>query len=314
MAVMLHARLLTYLDEVVRQGSIRKAADKLNVSASAISRQILALEEQMGVPLFDRTARRITPTAAGELLIRHVRETLRDMARTQSLIEELKGLRRGSVSVALMSGLAANILPRAIVEFRELNPRVELRPRLMTTGEQILDAVESGGVDLGLGFDFARRPTIRVVYSAIGRLGAVMNPQHPLAEESMLRIADCAAFPLALADETTAIRPHILQAFEQLNLEYKAEAETNSIEFMRHMAMIGNSITFLTPFDIEAERRAGRLVYVPVHEFSRHTQRLMLVENQRNPNALASLFAEKLKALITEADYTSVAAGFDAAN
>lgn len=308
---MLHARLLTYLDEVVRQGSIRKAADRLNVAASAISRQILALEESMGVPLFDRSGRRLVPTAAGELLVRHVRETMREMDRTQALIEELKGLRRGSVNIALMSGLAANILPRAIVEFREQNPRVELKLRLMTTGEQILDAVERGDADLGLGFDFARRSSIRLVHSAIGRLGAVMSPQHPLAHEVEVRLADCSAFPLALADETTAIRPYITHAFQSLSLDFRAVAETNSIEIMRHLAMLGNNITFLTPFDIEAEMRAGRLVHVPIHEFSRHTQRLMLVESQRRPNALASVFSEKLKSLIAETELDGPARNHD---
>lgn len=203
MPAMLHARLLTYLDEVVRQGSIRKAADKLNVAASAISRQILALEEELGVPLFDRSARRIAPIAAGELLIRHVRDTMRDMARTEKLIEELKGLRRGSVNVALMGGLAANLIPRAISEFREQNPRVELKLSLLATGEAILDAVERGDAELGLGFDFEKRSTVRVVHSAVGRLGAVMNPRHPLANEVELRLARlrCLSFGACRSDD-----------------------------------------------------------------------------------------------------------------
>jgi DNA-binding transcriptional LysR family regulator len=298
---MLHARLLTYLDEVVRQGSVRKAAERLNVSASAISRQILALEEQIGAPLFDRSGRRLVPTAAGELLVRHVRETMREMGRTQAQIEELRGLRRGSVGIGLMSGLAANIVPRAIVAFRKTNPRVQLKLRLMTSGDEILEAVEKGDIALGLGFDFPRRPHIRVVHAATGRLGAVMSPDHPLAGSPTLRLADCVAYPLTLADDTTVIRPYIDQAFERSNLEPIPAAETNSIEIMRHMAMIGEGITFLTPFDIEAERRDGRLVHVPVHELARPTQRLMLVENERRANALASLFAERLKVLIDEA-------------
>lgn len=300
---MLHARLLSYLDEVVRQGSIRKAAERLNVAASAISRQILGLEQDLGVPLFDRSGRRLVLTAAGELVIRHVRETMRDMNRTLSLVEELKGLRRGSVTLALMSGLAANIIPRAVVEFREANPRVDVRLRLMTTGDQILDAVERGDAELGLGFDFPRRPTIRVAHSALGRLGAVVNPRHPLAQESELRLADCAAFPLVLADTSTAIRPYIDHAFASLSLDYRTIAETNSIEIMRHVAMASDGVVFLTPFDIEAERRDGRLAYVPIHEFSRHAQRLMVVESQRKPNALASVLAEKLKTMIDEAGY-----------
>jgi DNA-binding transcriptional LysR family regulator len=305
---MLHARLLTYLDEVVAQGSIRKAAEKLNVAASAISRQILALEEEMGLPLFDRSSRKMALTAAGELLIRHIRDTLRDQARTQQLIEQLKGLRRGLVRVGMMSGLAANIVPRAIMEFHELHPRVELNLRLMTTGDTILDAVERGDVELGLGFDFSRRSTIRVAHAAVGRLGAVVSPNHPLAREERLRLADCIGFPLVLADKTTAIRPHINQAFDTMKFDIRAVAETNSIEMMRQLAMSGDIITFLTPFDIETELRMGRLVYLPVHEFARHNQHLMVVENPHKVNSLASAFAERLGTLISSTDYSGTAA------
>ena len=73
---MLHARMLKYLDEVVRSGSIRKAAERLNVAASAINRQVLTLERELGGPLFERLPRRMRLTAMGELLILHVRQTL----------------------------------------------------------------------------------------------------------------------------------------------------------------------------------------------------------------------------------------------
>ena len=164
--------------------------------------------------------------------------------------------------------------------------------------------MERGDVELGLGFDFSRRSTIRVVHSAVGRLGAVVSPHHPLAREGKLRLADCIGFPLALADKTTAIRPHITEAFETMKFDIRAVAETNSIEMMRHLAMSGDIITFLTPFDIEAELRLGRLVYLPVHEFARHNQRLMVVENPRKANPLASAFAERLGSLINRTNFT----------
>ena len=81
---MLHGRLLNYLDEVARTGSVRKTAERLNVSASAISRQIAALEEALDTQLFDRSRRRLTLTAAGEILIGHVRETLKGMNRAEA--------------------------------------------------------------------------------------------------------------------------------------------------------------------------------------------------------------------------------------
>ena len=78
---MLHGRLLRYLDEVARSGSIRKAADRLNVAASAINRQILSLEAELDTPLFERLPGGLRLTASGEELIAHVRDTLREHGR-----------------------------------------------------------------------------------------------------------------------------------------------------------------------------------------------------------------------------------------
>ncbi|CAM5770881.1 transcriptional regulator [Labrys miyagiensis] len=297
---MLHARLLTYLDEVVRAGSIRKASARLNVASSAINRQILALETQLGTPLFQRLPRKLVLTAAGEVLIRHVRQTLKEMERTQGKIEELKGLRRGEITLALMSGLAANLVPRGIAEFRRSNPRVKIVLRLLTTGEEILAAVAGGEADLGLGFDFMLNANLRLLASAVSKLGAVVAPGHPLADRQMLRMSDCVGYPLVIADRSMVIRPHLDAIFAKTLVEVQPVIETNSIEVMRHAAMLDQGITFLTPFDIEFDRRSGRLVYIPIHEFAREAQTLMLVGHDRGTSAIASVLAEMMKAMMKE--------------
>ena len=298
---MLHSRLLHYLDEVARIGSMRKAAGRLNVASSAINRQILALEEALGTPLFHRLPRKLVLTTAGEILIRHVRQTLKDMERTQSQIEELKGLRRGEITLAIMSGLAANMIPRLASDLRRTSPHVKLNLRLLATGHEILSAVASGESDLGLGFDFRRDPSVRVLSANTSRLGAVMAPDHPLAERNLLRLSECIDYPLIIADESMAIRPHLTNAFSRAPMPMQPALETNSIEVMRHAAMLDQAITFLTPFDVEWERRAGRLVYVPVHELRQQTQILMLIGREQGVSTLASVLAERVKAPMEEA-------------
>jgi DNA-binding transcriptional LysR family regulator len=298
---MLHGRLLNYLDEVARSGSIRKAAERMNVAPSAISRQIMTFEAELGTAVFQRRPRRLVLTAAGEVLIRHIRGTLKDMSRVQTQIEELKGLRRGEITVAVMSGLAANLVPRCVVEFQKSNPRVKLNLQLLTTGDQILAAVEAGEADLGLGFDFPARPKIRILETAVGRLGAVMAPDHPLAGAVSLRISDCLNYPLIVADDTMAIRPYLSQLFAKMKLEPEFAVETNSIEVMRHMAMMDLGITFLTPFDVEFEQRLGRLIYLPIHELAQHTQRLMLIGQNNAASVLSSVFVESLRTIIQQA-------------
>lgn len=297
---MLHGRLLVYLDEVARAGSMRKAAERLNVAASAINRQILALEHDLGTPLFQRRARKMALTAAGEVLIRHIRQTLRDLDRARSKIEELKGLTRGEITIAVMSGLAGNMLPRGVAEFRRAHPHIKLTLRLLTTGEDIITAVASDEAELGLGFDFILTGGLRILASAVGKLGCVMAPGHPLAEHPNLRISDCLGYPLVLADKSMVIKPHVNAVFARGTIERQPVIETNSIEVMRSLVMLDQGITFLTPFDIESDRRAGRLVYVPIREFDREAQTLMLVSRDRGAGPIASVMAEYLKQLMQE--------------
>jgi DNA-binding transcriptional LysR family regulator len=296
--MMLHSRLLTYVDEVARTGSIRKAASRLNVAASAISRQILALETQLGTPLFQRLPKKLILTAAGEVLIGHIRQTLKELARAQAKIEELKGLRRGEITVAMMSGLASNLVPGTAKQFRLANPRVKLMLTLFNTGEEIQSAVATGEADLGIGFDFTKDSHLKVLARAAGKLGAVMAPSHPLAKRVSIRLGDCMDYPLVIADGSSAIRPYLNAAFSRVSLDPQPIIETNAIEIMRHAAILENGITFLTPFDIEFERRAGRLVYVPVRELSHDTQTLMLIGHQRGTSAIASVLAEMLKTMM----------------
>ena len=97
---MRHLRFLRYVDEVARAGSIRKAAGQLHVTASAVNRRVMDLEEELGAPLFERRARGVRLTAAGELFVRYIREQSGDVERMKSQIEDLKGLRRGTVRIA----------------------------------------------------------------------------------------------------------------------------------------------------------------------------------------------------------------------
>lgn len=292
----MHARILTYVDEVARQGSIRSAAEKLNVAASAISRQIKALEDDLGSPIFNRQPRSVTLTAAGEILLVHIRETLREMNRTRAMIEDLKGLRRGEVTVALMSGLSANIVPRVTKQFRLANPKVLVRLRLMTELEEMIEVVAKGGADLAIGFDFPQRPNVRQLAVAVAPLGLVVSTSHPYAGRASVRLSECFDYTFVVPDSTTVIRPHLERILAQSGQGPSSFIETNSIEVMRHAVMDGTGVTFLTPFDIEREAAEGRLTFVPVQDLARETQRLVLLGPERNPTALGSVLAEYFKA------------------
>ena len=160
----MHARVLRYLDEVVRRGSIRRAAEHLHVAPTAINRQILELEAELGAPLFDRINKRLHLTPLGEMVLAHVRQTLREHEALQARVAEIKGARRGMVTVATTSGLAGAFMPSLVHDFRHDHPGIVVRVAdLPVSG--IVAAVEQGDADLGLGYDLPEVAVFRVLAS-----------------------------------------------------------------------------------------------------------------------------------------------------
>ena len=294
---MLSQRLMQYLDEVARCGSMRKAATQLNVASSAINRQILALEEQLGTPLFKRLPHRLQLTAAGEVLLDHVRQMRRNFDRTRMVIDEMKGLRRGEVTIAVMSGPSGSIVPPVLDRFRADFPRTRCSV-LVLSGSEIVTAVEGGEADIGLAFDLPRKAGIRLALSYPYALGAVMRSSHPLARSKSLHFSDCQPYPMVIADVSTAIRPHIEVLAQRHGLSLDAVIETNSIEVMRRMTMAGDLITVLTPVDILLEQEAGQLVYVPFDAGTTLVQHLMLVTRDRGVNPFAGLLIERFRLML----------------
>jgi DNA-binding transcriptional LysR family regulator len=292
---MLHSRLLQYLDEVSRLGSIRKAASRLNVASSAVNRQILALENELGAPIFERMPRRLRLTSTGEILIAHVRETLKGHQRVEAQIEALKGLARGEVTIATMNGLAAGPLPRFLSSILDRHPRVHVRVRVLPL-DQMSNAVLTGEADLALTYNPPSSPGLRIVASHDLTLGAVVSSRHPLARRHPLRLAECAEFPLAIADHSMTIRPVVELAFTRANIPLHPTIETNSIEFMKKMARSGQAITFLNAVDIGEDVEAGDIRHLPVEEFAADPIALKLLVRARGGlETFPSLIVEEMR-------------------
>lgn len=260
---LLHSQLLRYLDEVARAGSIRKASAKLNIASSSINRQILALEEELGSPIFHRLHRKLRLTSTGEMLIGHVRRTLKDLGRTIGQIEDLKGIRRGEVTVALIGGLASSLIIRVCSKFREEYPMVKLVFRRYD-GDKIISAVTSGECDLGLSFLLPDDPNLTVIAAIDCYVGAVVPAGHPLAKRASVRISDCVGYPMILPDETMMVRGIMNSVFNRLKLQVYPEMESNSIEMVRGFVASGQGISFLNQININDERAQGTIIFLPI--------------------------------------------------
>lgn len=292
----MHARMLRYLDVVAKMGSIRRAARELNVASSAINRQVLALENELGTPIFERLPRGLRLTAAGEVLIEHVRGTLKAYARTSARIEALQGLIGGKVTLALTPGLAGGAMPSIVSNFLENKPGVQVVLKTMSV-ESIANAVLSSEADLGLGYYLLPNPGLRALMNFETHFGMVASPGHPLALQTTVRLADLVEHPLVLVETGMKLRGIIDAAFARLSFTPNPHVETNSIHALIRIVADSRRVTLLNRLDVADECAMGRLVFRPLIAPYLDPQPLALVARPAL-DPLAILFATALQSAL----------------
>jgi DNA-binding transcriptional LysR family regulator len=236
-------RLLTYVDAVARHGSIRKAADALNVASSALNRQILDLELDLGSALFERLPRGVRLTAAGEVFLAYTRQAISELKAVESQVEQLRGLMRGQVGVAAVESVAGELLPSAITQFQAAHPNVRFNVRIGVPDE-LIAALIADQVDLVLTHYPPPKKHVAIVATIPQALCALMVRDHPLASRGDLRLRDCLAYPLALGDSTLAGRALIEQVLAQASFDLDPRLVSNSVETMKAFAHMNRGVCF----------------------------------------------------------------------
>jgi DNA-binding transcriptional LysR family regulator len=291
---MKHLRILEYVDEVARCGSIRKAADRLNVTSSAVNRRIMDLEEELGAPLFERRPRGVRLTAAGEVFVNYLRHQYGEVERMKSQIEDLKGMRRGTVRIACSQALALEFLPSQIGEFRKRHPFVSFEIKVFDH-EQAMSALAAYEVDLALVF----RPPFLANFQPLmvleQRIIAVMSAEHPLAARRTVRLRDCAAYPVALPERSIGGRQLLEEALARHRIALQVAAESNSFEMLRGLVLKADLISFQIQI---GTMPAGNVLGLVARDIDdRDVPRANLVFGQlraRNLPIPAAIFAERL--------------------
>jgi len=297
---MLNHRMLRYLDEIVRTGSIRQAALRLNIAASAINRQLIALEEDLGGPLFERMPRGLRLTAMGEILLAHVRETIASYDLATSRIAQLKGLLRGKIVIGTMGGLAAGLLADAILAFRAKHPWVRIVVRVLGR-EALVAAVLGGDVDLGLAYDMASTPRLHVVARSEQRVGAVVAPAHPLAARPGVRMTDCLPYPLIIGEQPMALR-RATELMVPATVDLRPAVETSSIDLMKRVARIAPHVAILNLADVRMDLADGTLCFVPLLETAAHQSIAVFHRAAGAPEVGVSVMAREIENVLLEAE------------
>lgn len=288
-------RLLIYIDAVARHGSIRKAADALNVASSAMNRQILDLEADLGSALFERLPRGVRLTAAGEIFLAYTRQAISELKAVESRVEQLRGLVRGHVSVAAVDSVAGELLPTAISSFQADHSNVRFDVHIGAPDE-LVAALVADQADLILTHHPPPRKHVAVVAVAQQVVCAHMIRDHPLAGRENLRLRDCIAYPLALAASTLALRMLIEQLLAEASFDLDPRIVSNSFETMRVFARINGGIYFQFRKPGIGSSQSGDMVAVPLVDAPLLQAKLFLATRRgRVLPIAAAAFVERLK-------------------
>ncbi|MCC5809252.1 MAG: LysR family transcriptional regulator [Ectothiorhodospiraceae bacterium] len=295
---MQHVRYLRYVDAVARTGSIRKAAERLNVVSSAVNRRILDLEAEIGTALFERLPRGVRLTPAGELFVAYLRRALADVDRVQSEIEDLEGLRRGVVRIAAIEGLATHFLPAVIHDFQREHPKVAFST-VICGRDEVVARVKRFEADLGLVFNPAPDADLRYLAEIEQRLCAFVPEDHSLAGRRSVRLSECVEYPLAVPDRSLGGRA-LLDAFlSKRSLRLEPSLESNSYELMRHFVMRTGGVYFQISMGAPPPGERSGLVAIPLEERGLASGKLVLcAERSRTLPVAAAMVVEDMRATL----------------
>ncbi|MET0279357.1 MAG: LysR family transcriptional regulator [Pseudorhodoplanes sp.] len=310
---LLLSRFSIYFNEIAKSGSLRRAAEKLNIAPSALSRHLVGAESEIGVQLFERLPTGLRLTAAGELLLSSVRNSQRDETRLRTQLDELRGVRRGEVKLGIPEDVLGDILPGALAEFARRHPPITYRITV-SSSKEIWQAAVQGDIDIGLAFNPARSPTLQMIREVGFSLGVVVDPEHPFAKLTQVKLAACAREPIILPDRTMSLRDGIDRSASAARIELHPLIQASSPGIIKSMVTERTGIALLTFIDVVNEVRLGKLVFVPLADRNLPISYLSLMApSNRSMTAAAALMVrhltETLDALSPQAALPQSASG-----
>ena len=293
----INADLLRTFIEVARLEHLGRAADVLQTDQSTVSRKIARLENEIGVPLFERVGRSIRLTKAGrrfvgraERLVADIRDAVAEAAGTVSA-------ESGEVHLGFLHTAGARWLPERLARFLEQYPGVRFILEEGTTGE-VASGVLDGRFDLGiLGPPPTNSPELEIVPLFRERVSVVVPAQHRLVGRSSVTLHDLANEPLILPRSRSGLRRVIDDAFARQNLGEHVAYEGDDLSIVQGLVEAGLGISLL-PMPLPAP--SSRVVVIPLRDPPIARTMAIVWDRRRSLSPAAELFCRSIVEEVTE--------------
>jgi len=246
--------------------SFSAAAQRLKLSQPSVSYQVKELEETLGLPLLDRLGKRVQLTEAGNVLYNYARRMLDVLDEATVVIEEMRGIQRGTLRVGASTTVGIYLLPAALGAFKKLHPGLVISLEIGTRA-RVQDQVLRNELDLAVVGPALKDPELAIIPFLSDELVVVAPAGHPLAGRRGLTLKDLADQPFIMREAASGSRLSLEKAARKAGAKLRVAMELGSNGAIKHAVESGLGLAVISRYAAALEFSSGRLVELDVRGF-----------------------------------------------
>ncbi|WP_417697003.1 LysR family transcriptional regulator [Psychromonas sp.] len=248
---------------IAHEKSVRKAADKLHIAASALSRQVKILEEDFGRKLLLRLPKGIELTEQGQVLYKQAQKWITEENRLRRSLEEENKPHLLQLRIGAVECLSHSFLPKLYQKLSAMLGHVRIHFKTGDT-QTLTDLLLNNELDFIIAFNVARNEKIHFAGQYMSKIGLVHLPDLLDENKRSIDLLDCLQWPLCFPDVNLSVHTRLYSEILRQKSNFDIAATSNSFYLLVNLVISGIGVSFMTWYDIEKEVQAGKLSFTPL--------------------------------------------------
>jgi len=286
-------RLLIFVT-AARRLNFSRAAEELYLSQPAISQQISSLEHSLGIQLFERQAKQVRLTKAGEIVLHHGQDILLRYSEMERLVHNLLHEAQGPLTIGASYTYGEYILPHVIAPFLARYPGIT--PVIAIDNSRIVEEqVAAGRLDIGIIEGVSTLASIQSEDFADDLMVIIASPTHPLHAQAEITVDDLSAATWIVRECGSGTRAMTSTFWTRYGITPQHVMEFSSTQVIKEAVEAGLGLSLLSEWTLRKERKLGTLALLPI-EFGKLTRKFSLVRRKSDfTTKVVDLFVEHLR-------------------
>ena len=249
---------------VAQEKSFSRAAETLHRTQPAVSQAIRRLEAELGEPLFDRSSKDGTLTAAGAVLFEFAQQMLNLRLHAHTALKELKDLHRGKLTLSANEYTVMYLLPLVPV-FRARHPHIKIEVK-RSLASRIASEVLGRETEIGIVSFKPNDPTVAAMPVLMDELALIVAPDHPLAGKTIVSVRELGAESFIAHNVPSPYRERVISTFQKYKTPLNISMELPTLEAIKRFVERGMGVALVPRLTAQAELARGQLAALTVRE------------------------------------------------